>query len=426
MTAAYAGAAAYTSSSNSVQVNVSENSVGQQAASADSFVDSIGVQTHLSYSGTPYYTQWPQVFAELKASGIRHIRDGATTSQFLLAEHQQLAAAGVGALIGVALDTATAPGLLQQFASGARDLDSIEAPNECDDGTNCGINGAAGIANAAAFMHVLDASGHALNVPVVGPSFVNPLSYGFSPNLSQLMNYNNLHMYFGGRNPGSSGWGGGDAQGHRYGSLAFWLDQTSENGPGVPVMITETGYISFPTTSTPWTIPESVEANYKPRILLLAFNAGIARTYLYELVDELAEPGYGLLHNDLSEKPAFVAVKTLTGLLSDRGPAFQPGKLNYTLTGGDATVTTTLLQKRDGSFWLVIWSEQSSYEPSTNTPTPVATQNVTLSLEGPALARTIYQFDKTGSATASSLTSPGQIVSLPIADSLTIVQITPP
>ena len=426
ITAQFPGTSAFTASSASAQVTVAASSSGQQAATADSFVDSIGVQTHLGYLGTPYYTQWPQVFDRLKASGIRHVRDGINTSSTILAEHQQLAAAGIGALIGAPLDASSAKGLFHEFAARAGDLDSIESPNECDNGQSCGISSLAGIANVTGLLPTLDVLGQQLGVPVVGPSFVSPLSYGISGNLSGLMDDNNLHIYFGGRNPGSVGWGGGDAQGNRYGSFLFWLDQTNLNGQGLPVMITETGYISYPTTNIPWTIPESVEANYKPRMLLLAFNHGIKRTYLYELVDEVAEPGFGLLRNDLSEKPAFVAIKQLAGLLSDPGATFQPGKLSYSLTGGDTTITTTLLQKRDGSFWLVLWSEQSSYDPSTNTPTPVATQNVTLSLSGAAVARTIYHFDTTGAATSSPLTSVTQTVTLPVNDSLTVVQITPP
>lgn len=426
MSAQFQATSIFASSSASAQVTVAASSTGLQAATADSFVDSIGVQTHLGYPDTPYYTEWPQVFSELEASGIRHIRDGINTSSNVLAKHQQLAAAGIGALIGATLDATSTKALLKEFAAQAGDLDSIESPNECDNGQSCGISSLAGIFNVTALLPTLDDLGKQLNVPVVGPSFVNPLSYGLSGNLAGLMNDNNLHMYFGGRNPGSIGWGGGDTQNHLYGSLPFWLDQTSINGPGVPVMVTETGYISYPTTNIPWTIPESVEANYKPRMLLLAFNYGIKRTYLYELVDELAEPGFGLLRNDLSEKPAFVAVKTLAGLLSDPGVAFQPGKLNYTLTGGDNTITTTLLQKRDGSFWLVLWSEQSSYEPSTNTPTPVPTQNVTLSLLGAAVVRTIYHFDTTGAAASSPVTSSSQTITLSINDSLTLVQITPP
>ncbi len=40
---------------------------------------------------------------------------------------------------------------------------------------------------------------------------------------------------------------------------------------------------------------------------------------------------YGLLRNDLSEKPSFRAVKNLITILCDKGPNFEPDKLNYVL-----------------------------------------------------------------------------------------------
>ena len=425
ITAQYAGGPGFAGSSSSVEVSVAESTIGVQAFGADAFVDSIGVQTHLSYVNTNYYSAWPKVLAELKSSGIRHVRDGFVSTQPFLNEHQQLAAAGIGATIGVPLDFSMTTSSLESFAQNARDLEALEAPNECDNGNNCGSNGTAGLLNAVAFMPTLMAAGRALQIPVVGPSFVNPLSYAVPGNISSLMNYNNLHVYFGGRNPGSQGWGGGDAQDHLYGSLPFWVDMAHEDAPQDGIEITETGYISYPTTNQPWTIPESVEASYEPRLLLLNYSEGIQRTFLYELVDEPLEPGYGLLRSDLSERPAFVSIKSLVGLLSDPGATFTPGKLNYTLAGGDGTIREILMQKRDGSFWLAIWSEQSSYDPSTNTPTPVSTKNVTLALNGPAYAEQIYKFGVTGTLTSSTL-SPTQTVTLPINDCVSVVQITPP
>src|SRR5207249_1529944 len=45
------------------------------ARQADSFVDSIGVATHLTY-GDQVYGNTPMVMTRLKEAGIRHIRDG--------------------------------------------------------------------------------------------------------------------------------------------------------------------------------------------------------------------------------------------------------------------------------------------------------------------------------------------------------------
>lgn len=428
MSAQYLGSAGFAASTSmAVQVTISEPAIGEQALQADSFVDSVGVQTHLTYADTGYYKLWPSVLQELKGSGIRHLRDGLWNwgiSAPYNAEHQALAAAGIKTTYGISLDYTMTPQVIQTLASAAGDMEALEAPNECDAGTNCGGGGVAGINNVVAFMPYMAAAGKLLHVPVIGPSFTIPGSYASAGNLSSSMTSSNLHVYFGGTNPGNAGWGGGDGQGNRYGSMAFWLDQVNQEAT-LPVQITETGYIVYPSTNIPYTLPESVEALYTPRTLLLAFNHGVQRTFLYELLDEVSSPGYGLLRCDGSEKPAFAAVKGLLNLLTDPGAKFVPGKLNYTISGGDATLNHTLLQKRDGSFWLVLWSEQSSYDASVNQATPVTKQSILLSVSGSAIASQTVAFDATGMAISTQLSQPTQSLPIIISDQLTMVHITP-
>ena len=416
------------SSSSPISVMVSELSVGEQALPSDSFVDSVGIQTHLTYSDTGYGSLWPQLLAKLKESGIRHLRDGlynwGMAAPYNL-EHQALAAAGIKTTYGISLDYTMTPALIKNLAAAAGDLEALEAPNECDAGSNCGGGGATGINSVVAFMPSMAAAGNLLQVPVIGPSFTIPGSYANAGDLSSKMAYSNLHVYFAGRNPGSLGWGGGDAQGNRYGSLSFWMDQAQQESK-LPVQITETGYIGQTTTNIPYTLPDSVEASYTPRTLLIAFNHGVKRTFMYELLDEVSSPGYGLLKSDGSEKPAFTAVKGLMGLLADPGNSFSPGKLDYSLLGGDSTINHTLLQKRDGSFWLAVWSEQSSYDPAANLPTAVTPQNVFLSVSGAEVVSQIVTFNQTGNFVSTTVAQQTQSVAIAVTDQLTLVQITPP
>jgi hypothetical protein len=414
------------SSATSAAFSISVPLPSEQAAQADSFVDSVGVVTHLSYNNTPYYTAWPEILSTLETLGVRHIRDGfydwASDSPYI-EEHQQLAAAGIKCDYVVPLDAGTTPEILEQFASEVNDMEGLEAPNECDVAGNCGTSAAAGIANAVGFLPTIDAAARNLGMPVLGPSFTQQSSYPAAGNISSAMTYNNLHVYFGGRNPGSSGWGSLDPQGNSYGSFAWWLDQANIDAPNVPSVITETGYMSYPETNIPFTLPESVEASYTPRTLLLAFKNGIKRTYLYELLDEVSSPAYGLIHSDLTTKPAFAAVKNLISTLSDRGTAFTPGTLSYQVAGGDSTLNHLLLQKRDGSFWLVLWLEQSSFDPVSASPTEISPQGITLTLNSLNTAAQVMQFNDTGNMTTNNVTSKGATVPLTITDQLTIVHI---
>lgn len=402
----------------------------EQAAPAQAVVNTSGVVTHLTYTDTPYYTDWPTVFSELQSLGVRHIRDGLTDlppGSPIFAEHQQLIGAGITTDYVVPYDLSITPQTIEQFAAQVQDMEALEAPNECDILGDCGGGGTTGITNVLNFLPTLQAAAQDLQIPLLGPSFVLPSSYSAAGNISSLINLNSMHVYFGGRNPGSSGWGDFDAEGNSYGSFAYWLDQSETDAPGIVPAITETGYISFPTTSTPYTVPESVEALYVPRTLLLAFKYGYQETFFYQLLDDPSSPqGYGLLRSDMSEKPAFVALKNLLSLLSDPGgTSFTPGALAYSISGADSNLDHLLLQKSDGTFWLALWLEESSWDPATDTPISVAPENIGIVLDGSHQAVADYQFDTSGNVTRFNQPMNGNLTSLTVTDRISIVEIDP-
>jgi hypothetical protein len=364
----------------------------------------------------------------LQSLGVRHIRDGYypwSESNPIVQAHKKIAAAGIKTDYVVPYSLLTTPQAIEQFAPMVGDMESLEAPNECDVSNQCSGLGLSAIENLLAFLPIVNTAGKTLNVPVLGPSFVNQDSYNQAGNLSSDMSINNLHIYFGGRNPGSNGWGASDSQGNSYGSFAWWLDQAAIDGPGLPSEITETGYISSETTSTPYTLPDNVEASYTPRTLLLAYKNGFKETFLYELIDEVSSPGYGLMNADLTPKPAFTAVSNLLSTLSDQNASFTPSSLPYQLSGGDENLNHLLLQKSDGSFWLVLWLEEPSWDPVHTKPLTVTPEDITLELNGAYTTTTAYQFDSTGNISPINLTMSTYYTDLSVSDQLAIVQITP-
>ncbi|MGD0155407.1 MAG: hypothetical protein ABSB50_04885 [Terracidiphilus sp.] len=388
----------------------------------------MGVVTHLSYTDTPYYTDFPQVLSELQSLGVHHIRDGYypwPASSPIVQAHLQLAASGIKCDYVVPYNTSTTSQAIKSFAPEVHDMESLEAPNECDVAGNCGgTDSTTGILNMLAFQPTVETAAQNLGVPLLGPSFTQQSSYITAGNLSSEMTVNNLHVYFGGRNPGSTGWGDFDAEGNSYGSFNWWLDQAAVDAPGVPSLITETGYLAYASTTTPYTLPESVEASYIPRTLLLAYNHGLKKTYVYELVDEVSSPGYGLLHSDLSPKPAFTALKSLLSVLNDSASgSFAPGSLHYSISGGDSTLNHVLLEKQDGSFWLVLWLEQSSWDPAKLTPIAVTPENIGMTLDKSHQAVTDYQFDSNGYATPFNQPMQGDLTSLTVTDHVSVVKI---
>lgn len=351
----------------------------EQAIEADDVVNSIGVNTHFAYTNTYYYQKYPQVIAAISAAGIRHIRDGyydwpAGNQMYTI--HQAVRAAGISTDYVISYNPLTTVSDLESFQTLAGDMESIEAPNEFDD--NGGTHWASTLLS---FLPTLQQAGLTLHVPVLGPSLVFEQSYGELGNISQYQNFSNLHIYLGGRNPGTSGWGSSDAEGNSYGSILWWLDNANITAPGAPSYVTESGYIQLSTTSTPYTVPYPVASLYTIQTILEMMTHGINRTYIYELMDESSSADYGLMTNTLQPKYSYNAINALTSLLGDRGASFSPGKLQYSLTGSTTNVHHLLMQKRDGSFYLALWVNLPVYNPANNTTINVEPQGVTLTLD---------------------------------------------
>jgi hypothetical protein len=394
----------------------------EQAIQSDAFVDSIGVNTHFSYTNTDYYQEYQQTIAALKAAGIRHIRDGYYNwpqGNQMYTIHQAVAAAGIHADFVVSYNPLTTVANLQTFQALAGDMESIEGPNEYDDN-----GGSEWASQLLGFLPTLQQAGPILGVPVYGPALTEQASYSALGNIAPSMTYNNLHIYFGGRNPGSNGWGSTDAEGNSYGSIAWWLDNANIDAPGVPSIVTESGYMQTPTTTTPYTVPNTVAAIYTAQLPFEMLRQGITRTYSYELMDEPSSPTYGLMTNTLAAKPSYTTLQSLINYLADPGAPFTPGTLQYTLTGSTTNVRHLLLQKRDGSFYLALWISTPIYNPATNQNVNVPQQNVTVTLDAAHGVQSHVWIDGNG-ATHTTSVNLSYAYSLPLTPYMTLLKIVP-
>lgn len=399
----------------------------EQATPAQSLVNSSGVVTHLTYTDSLYYSAWPTILNRLETLGVKHVRDGFgywPQGSVFYSRHNQLANAGITTDYVVPWDTTVTAQTLEQFAGQVQDMGALESPNECDADANCGGGGLLGIFNAVHMLPVLYSAAQNLNVPLMGPSYVYPESYPLTGNIGWLTNGNSMHVYFGGRNPGSAGWGDFDAQGNSYGSMSFWNDMSQIDTPAKTPTITETGYMSFPSTSTPYTVPENVETAYIQRTLLLAYKHGYKGTFIYELVDDPSSPaGYGLLRSDLSEKPAFIGMSNMLNLLTDNGGSFTPGSLPYLISGGDRNLNHLLLEKSDGSYWLVLWLEEPSWDPANTAPLTVTPENIGIELGSGYTTATNYQFNSSGGYVAFNQPMNYGWASLTVTDQISVIKI---
>ncbi|MDQ2800156.1 MAG: glycosyl hydrolase, partial [Armatimonadota bacterium] len=78
---------------------------------------------------------------------------------------------------------------------------------------------------------------------------------------------------------------------------------------------------------------------------------------LRDRVDEGGNQNFGFYRPDYTPRKAAVYLHNLTTILADRGSPRKPDTLNYAIPGEPATVHDMLLQKSDGTFDLIVWSE---------------------------------------------------------------------
>jgi hypothetical protein len=392
-----------------------------QAKSADSFVDSIGLNVHFSYYGSIYTSQSKQLVNEIAQLGVRHLRDqmawqGSTPGAAFYAIHNQLGSLGVKTdYILTSIDYPMTQ--VAAYSELVNDMEAVEASNEYDASGDPSWVANIMAQQAALYTQIHGTSG-TTGVTVISPSLAQPQNASKLGNVVAISDAGDSHAYFGGWNPGNSGTGGAN-------NPAYFMHLAQINNPGQPIWITETGFWSVPGPYFGgYGVDEATMAVYLPRAFLEFWNAGAGRTYQYELADYSSSDSFGLLRSDGSAKPAFGAVANLLTLLSDPGTQFAPGKLAYSLVGAGSNVHQALFEKRDGSFYLALWIETLSDSFTTSQPITVPPQAVALQIGNPVASITTYQWNAQGSVTTASI-SPNQALPLSLTDKLLIVKITP-
>ena len=196
-----------------------------------------------------------------------------------------------------------------------------------------------------------------------------------------------------------------------------------------PAVYTETGY---PTVGY-GLVSEDVQAKYTLDLLLDAAADGIAHTYLYQLMDGYAlgspqgDDGYGVFNIDGSPKLVATAIHNLTSILADTSGSansFTTGSLAYSAIGLPPTGRTLELQKSDGTFDIVVWSDPAIWNPVTNSETSVSSSNVTVELG--ATFQSLSIFDPMVGTTPIQTFSNASSVTLAVTDHPLILQVNSP
>ena len=401
------------------------------ARSADSFVDSIGVNLHLGYDDG-VYNEFSKIEAGLVDMGIRHYRDGLENPAFKQPIKDRHNALGRRGIRGTFLASA-APA--QDLAAAELVADSLEAFEGQNEILNIYVKWDDARRDAARrhqidLFNAVKASPRWRSLPVVGPSAVGAEAYKALGDLSAYMDYGNAHAYPLGPAPAAP-----------QSNYFKEMEAARFVAPGKRILVTETGYQTGDNKEGNQRVSLAASGKYAPRLFLENFNRGIVRSFWYEFINQGTGPGqesnFGLLAKDFSLKPSGLALKNLIGLLGEArynsgtrrwespNPAFVPGTMDYTLSGETANVHSTLLQKTNGTFYLCLWQEVSSYniDDAVEADIAVVPANVSLNLFTPVASAALYSPARTGLSTPATIFQ--NKISLKVPDEVVIIELTP-
>jgi hypothetical protein len=389
-----------------------------QARSADSFVDSIGVVTHVGYDDkTPYRNRWDEIRWILNDLGVRYVRDDVANVERL----NQLADDGIGV---VGLVYPNEQKRLQEhrldeymnYAAELRGLVALEGPNEHD----AGVGTQDWVGDLERFMTAMrtyrDSDPRLQAIPILAPALAS-IGSDPGPNIKNVVDAGNMHSYPGGLQPSNG--------------LSAWLEKSKRNAGSDSVWATETGYhYALGETRLQAGVTPVVGGKYTPRMYAEYYRAGVTKTFNYSLLSEglgtpadptCSECQYGLYDYDLKPRPAALAMKRLIALLEEPGSDFSPGSISYGVQGDSQYVKDVLLQKGDGRYFLLLWADsmlQYPYGAERN----VADKDVSLVVPEGVNAVKIHRFDDIGELRSSTVAVTNRRIGLQVPPAVLIIE----
>jgi hypothetical protein len=350
------------------------------AVSADAFLDSIGVNTHVDQGYDP-----GSYIEPLRYTGIRQVRDGARNIAADVMIHQQTgvrytvnAGGNLDALLSAARTLAQADALL-----------ALEGPNEANnfaityDGMQGGGPGGSWVA-VAAFQKTLYAAVKSdpllRRYPVFGPSETGAETENVGlqfltvpenadtlfPEGTRFADNANVHNYVignGARYDDNQAWNAADPilrgrwdglyGNHGVTWYKHYQGYTDKQLLTLPRVTTETGW---DTATDPG--GARTQGTVLTNTYLAQFKRGWDYTFVYEMKDDEGGTGNQGLYHGTTPKLAATYLHNMTTLLSDTRTSRKPGSLAYVIRNKPATVHDLLLQKSNGRFALVVWDER--------------------------------------------------------------------
>ncbi len=379
---------------------------GEHPGQSDAFVDAYGVDSHFGAEASAEYKNFGASSRALYDSGIRHIRDGSANGSKTINE---LAAHGIRHSIGFAIKGLTAQTITNSLNPIYGSIDFVEAQNEYDNSGD--PNWPAHLrAEQALIYKTVNANSRFKNIAVLAPALDNPKNASVLGNVPA--DFSNLHNGTCDFEPSTT---------ERSIEMSTQQKEIQAEALGKPTWTTETGYDDD--TRSSCSISEDGAAKYIPRTLAYRWNAGMPHVYFDNWSDENAAhfAVMGLVTQNGTPKKQYYAVQSLLALLSDRGPSFATKPLQYTASGSTGNVRHTLLQKRNGTYEMLLWIEVPSWDHVRKVPISVKPQTIKLSFAAKPSGVEYFEYGSNWSFNSSGVSTSGSTITLNVTDSISVL-----
>lgn len=351
-----------------------------QTIEASALVSSLGVNVHLNFSGTAYQNVGA-VQTAMDYLGLKSMRDmGAQTNT---TPYATLADKGFkfdffapGAQYQ--LDIGTLTQRLHAFATAhPGSITSLEGPNEVNNWP-ISYNGLTGLSAAKAyqqaFFNAANADAALKSIPMINLSLAADRASTYTPlgDMSGAADYGNVHPYM----------SYGNQPNVQLGTLVGYAQAVT---PGLKMAITESGYPTL-ASSTGQGVDEATQAKLTLNLVMDATKMGIAKTFLYELVDNQYSGGGawnygGLYHTNWTPKPAATALHNLTTTLTTgAGDTSFTAPPSYTVSGLSGFSDSLTVHEANGTYDIVVWAEPDIWDATNHTQIRAAAQTATIQL----------------------------------------------
>jgi hypothetical protein len=408
---------------------------GVLAMSADRFLSSLGVNTHVDQGYDPNSYVEP-----LKFTGIREVRDGSRHISSDVMIHQKTGARfTIGDGGDLHLENLLACG---RTLAKADALLALEGPNEVNNfpivynGEHGGGQGKSWIP-VAQYQKDLYAAAKSDPVlkryPVFSPSETGAETDNVGlqfltvpvgaetifPDKTQFANYVNPHNYVSGNGNqygDNQAWNAADPTlNSRWDGLygnngVTWAHHyrgyTNQQLPDVARVTTETGWDTVINAGG-----EHTQGTILTNTYLAQFKRGWHYTFIYEMRDDEGGTGKQGLYHKTTPKLAAIYIHNLTTILADSGQLAHPRRLAYSIENEPETVHDLLLQKSTGAFELVVWDERAK-----------GGDNVTVALG--AKHRIVKIYDVTSGTEPVQVLRNVRSVPLSLSDHAMIIEVT--